>query len=168
MSVSVTRRRVKRLNAQVQREISEIIRTQLRDPRVATATVAGVEMTGDLSLAFLHEERRGNARSFLSRLEGVSQEMVARVMFFALGHPAVPLTGYVLRVSLRMGLIRPDGDPDGARSRLEKIIPKDLMRDFYSLFNEHGRKYCLVSSPRCRHCPVRQHCRTGLALAPSG
>lgn len=123
---------------------------------------------GSLSLAFLHEEKRTDALDFLSSLQGASGEMVARVMFFALGHPAVPLTNYVLRVSSRIGLIPPDGEPDQARNRLEKIVQKDMMHDFHALFNEHGRKFCLVNSPRCRRCAIRQQCATGRALFPTG
>ena len=71
-SFSVTRRRVERLNAQLQREISTIIRTQLRDPRVATATVAAVEMTGDLSLARVFIRALGSSEEREVVLEGLT------------------------------------------------------------------------------------------------
>lgn len=44
-------RRIPRLNEQMRREISEILRTQVRDPRVLGVTVTGVQVTPDLTLA---------------------------------------------------------------------------------------------------------------------
>ncbi len=44
-------RRIPRLNEQMKREISEILRTQVRDPRVLGVTVTGVQVTPDLTLA---------------------------------------------------------------------------------------------------------------------
>jgi len=39
------------LNEQLKRELSELLRTEVRDPRVGLVTVTGVEITRDLSLA---------------------------------------------------------------------------------------------------------------------
>lgn len=47
----MSHRRVDRLNAQLKRELSGLIRTRLGDPRVASATVTNVRVTSDLSLA---------------------------------------------------------------------------------------------------------------------
>jgi len=44
-------RRLARLNEQMKREISEILRTAVRDPRVGHPTVTGVEVTPDLWMA---------------------------------------------------------------------------------------------------------------------
>ncbi len=47
----MSHRRVDRLNAQLKRELSELIRTRLGDPRVTSTTVTNVRVTSDLSLA---------------------------------------------------------------------------------------------------------------------
>jgi ribosome-binding factor A len=47
----MSRRRIARLNEQFRREISEILRREVRDPRVGSPTVTGVEVTPDLWLA---------------------------------------------------------------------------------------------------------------------
>ena len=47
----MSHRRIDRLNAQLKRELSGLIRTRLGDPRVASATVTNVRVTSDLSLA---------------------------------------------------------------------------------------------------------------------
>ncbi len=56
----MTRRRLARLNEQLKRELSELIRDQVRDPRVGLVTVSGVEVAADL----------GSARVFIRVLEG--------------------------------------------------------------------------------------------------
>jgi ribosome-binding factor A len=50
----MSNRRLERLNSQMQREVSEILRTQVRDPRVADVTVTYVRVTSDLWLARIY------------------------------------------------------------------------------------------------------------------
>lgn len=45
------RRRIQRLNEQLKREISRILRREVRDPRVRMVTVTGVEVSSDVSVA---------------------------------------------------------------------------------------------------------------------
>lgn len=47
-------RRLERLNSQMLREISEILRTQVRDPRIVDVTVTYVRVTSDLWLARIY------------------------------------------------------------------------------------------------------------------
>jgi ribosome-binding factor A len=44
-------KRAARLNEQLKRELSELIRLQVRDPRVGLVTITGVEVTADLGSA---------------------------------------------------------------------------------------------------------------------
>ncbi len=44
----MSNRRIARLNEQMKREISEILRTEVRDPRIGLPTVTSVEVTPDL------------------------------------------------------------------------------------------------------------------------
>lgn len=44
-------RRLARVNSQLQREITRILRSQVRDPRVGTPVVTEVRVTSDLSFA---------------------------------------------------------------------------------------------------------------------
>ena len=44
-------KRLARLNEQLKREISEILRLEVRDPRVGATTVTRVEVSGDLWVA---------------------------------------------------------------------------------------------------------------------
>ncbi len=61
----MSRRRMERLNEQLKREVVEVLRHGVRDPRVGVVTVTGVETSPDLAVAkvFVHtlderEERR--------------------------------------------------------------------------------------------------------------
>lgn len=47
----MARHRVSRLNEQLRREITDIIRQQLRDPRIGAVTVTDVRVTTDLDFA---------------------------------------------------------------------------------------------------------------------
>ncbi len=44
-------KRIARLNEQFKREVTQILRTEVRDPRVGLPTVTGVEVTPDLWMA---------------------------------------------------------------------------------------------------------------------
>lgn len=53
-------RRVRRLNEQLKREISAVIRKEVRDPRVGPITVTGVETAADLSVARVYVRSLGS------------------------------------------------------------------------------------------------------------
>ncbi len=55
-------RRTERLNEQLRREISDILRRDVRDPRVGAPTVTRVDVTSDLSVARVYV-RLGSGRA---------------------------------------------------------------------------------------------------------
>ena len=64
-------RRVSRLNEQLRREISDIIAVRLRDPRVGSATITAVEVSGDLSVAKIWVRPGPMVESCEDTLEGL-------------------------------------------------------------------------------------------------
>jgi len=64
-------KRVARLNEQLKRELSEIIRTQVRDPRVGVITVTAVEMASDLGSARVFVRIIGDEAEFKETLAGL-------------------------------------------------------------------------------------------------
>jgi len=56
--------RTDRIAQQIQREIAELVRLQLNDPRVRLVTITGVEVAGDYS----------HAKIFFTRLDGKHDE----------------------------------------------------------------------------------------------
>ena len=77
-----------RINAEVQRELSEIIRTEVKDPRLAAAmvSVVSVEVTPDLKyckayISVLADEERANAvLAGLKSAEGYIRRELARTV----------------------------------------------------------------------------------------
>lgn len=55
-------RRVRRLNEQLKREISRVLRQDVQDPRVREVTVTGVDVTADLEHARVHVRSLDDAR----------------------------------------------------------------------------------------------------------
>lgn len=53
-------RRTARLNEQLKRELSGLIRAEVRDPRVGLVTITAVETTRDLGLARVHVRTTGS------------------------------------------------------------------------------------------------------------
>ena len=65
-------KRAARLNEQLKRELSELIRTQVRDPRVGLVTITGVEVAADLGSARVFVRRGGTEGDLESTLEGLA------------------------------------------------------------------------------------------------
>ena len=64
-------RRIERLNEQLRREISDILRRDVRDPRVGTPTVTRVEVTPDLWMARVSVRLLGNEDERREALAGL-------------------------------------------------------------------------------------------------
>jgi ribosome-binding factor A len=65
-------RRTARLNEQLKRELSGLIRTEVRDPRVGLVTITAVETTKDLSFAKVHVRTGGGDEERAVTLEGLA------------------------------------------------------------------------------------------------
>ena len=62
-----------RVADQIQRELAEILRTELKDPRVAMITLTGVEVTADYSHAKVFYTQMGNAEQRAETAAGLKQ-----------------------------------------------------------------------------------------------
>jgi ribosome-binding factor A len=62
-----------RVADQIQRELAEIIRTELKDPRVAMITLTGVEVTADYAHAKVFYTLMGNAEQRAKTEVGLKQ-----------------------------------------------------------------------------------------------
>jgi ribosome-binding factor A len=65
-------KRAARLNEQLKRELSELIRTQVRDPRVGLVTITGVDVAADLGSAKVFVRRAGADDDLDASLEGLA------------------------------------------------------------------------------------------------
>ena len=64
-------KRLARLNEQLKRELSEVIRTEVRDPRVGLVTITGVETAADLGSAKVYVRVVGGGKQLEATLEGL-------------------------------------------------------------------------------------------------
>lgn len=67
----MSKRRLARVNEQLKREISRILRRDVHDPRVGIVVVTGVEVTGDLSLARVYVRPTGEEKDWSGMMEGL-------------------------------------------------------------------------------------------------
>src|SRR5690625_7216101 len=64
-------RRIERLNEQFKREITGLVRSEVRDPRVGMATITGVETSADLSVARVYVSVLGSPEEKEESIEGL-------------------------------------------------------------------------------------------------
>ncbi|KUO96982.1 30S ribosome-binding factor RbfA [Ferroacidibacillus organovorans] len=75
--------RVERIAIQIQREISEVIRSEIKDPRIGFLTVTGVELSNDMAHAKVYvsvmgtKEERETSLTTLARAAGFLRTEVA-------------------------------------------------------------------------------------------
>jgi ribosome-binding factor A len=68
----MTSHRIQRLNEQLRRELTEILRAELRDPRVSTVTVTRVQTTSDLQQARVFITSLGGDAERETTMEGLA------------------------------------------------------------------------------------------------
>ncbi len=64
-------KRLARLNEQLKREIAQLLRTHVRDPRVGVVSVTGVEVVADLAVATVYVRIIGSDAHRAETLEGL-------------------------------------------------------------------------------------------------
>jgi ribosome-binding factor A len=67
------KQRLRRVADQIQRELSELVRTELKDPRVGLITLTGVEVSPDLGHAKVFYTTLGDAQARSQSAEGLSR-----------------------------------------------------------------------------------------------
>lgn len=111
-------KRIARLNEQLKRELSELIRTEVRDPRVGIVTITGVDTAGDL----------GSARVFVRAVDDEALPEMLEGLEAAAPFLRTKL-GRILRIRKVPELrFREDRSLEGAR-RIEEVLADVLPAD---------------------------------------
>ncbi len=112
-------RRIERLNEQFKREITSILLEDVRDPRIGTLTVTGVDVTSDLWLARVHVRLFGDDAEREEALAGLeaAAPFIRRAIASSLRIRRVPELRFV-----------EDHTQDQA-SRIEEILRSVLPED---------------------------------------
>jgi len=65
--------RTKRVEAQIQRELAQLIQFEVKDPRVGLVTVSAVEVSSDMAYAKVFVTTLGDEESIPEMLEGLNR-----------------------------------------------------------------------------------------------
>jgi endonuclease-3 len=115
---------------------------RIKAQRLKQALNEIIRKRGRLELDFLTQLTSSDAESWLQRLPGVGLKTTRCVLLFSLGMPTLPVDTHILRVSKRLGLIRPTVSLLEAHHVLgEAVSPEDVYL-FHILVIEHGRMTC--------------------------
>ena len=144
-------------------EVIEAIRTaglaNQKGPRIQQALKDIAEYNGsNISLDFLREMPREEAREWLMDVNGVGPKTAAIVLLFSMGLPAFPVDTHIYRVTGRIG-IRPEGlSVEKTHTYLEERIPEDAFYDMHLNLIRLGREICGARKWHCYRCPVEDLC----------
>lgn len=111
-----------------------------------------------LSLLFLREESRSNARQYLSSLAGVDRRASTAVMLICLDVPVLPLDDAAATFFHRLGLLDTDRPTQKARMQLENLLGKEALPAVHMYVAEEARTTCREDSPDCASCLLRLEC----------
>lgn len=129
-----------------------------KGPRIQNALRTITAQRGSITLDFLNEMEVGEAKAWLTAIDGVGPKTAAIVLCFAFNKPAFPVDTHIHRVSQRLGLISEKTSADKAHAEMEAIIPpKDYYPGHLNLIRL-GREICQARRPWCERCPLTTWC----------
>jgi len=114
--------RIEKLQELIKQEMSKMLLTDLKDPRIGFVTVTDVEMTGDLREAKIYVSVMGGAEQVKSSLEGLNSALgfIRREIGQRIKIRFTPEISFALDTSLDYGdhiqklLLQVEGDRDNA------------------------------------------------------
>ena len=117
--------RIEKLQELIKQEMSKMLLTDLKDPRIGFVTVTDVEMTGDLREAKIYVSVMGGAEQVKSSLEGLNSALgfVRREIGQRIRLRFTPEISFALDTSLDYGdhiqklLLQVEGDKNADNSK---------------------------------------------------
>lgn len=132
-----------------------------KGPRIQQVLRQITEERGSLDLSFLADMPLEEARSWLTKFNGVGPKTAAIVLCFSLGRPAFPVDTHIYRVTGRIGLRPEKMTVEQAHPHLEKIFPPETYYAAHLNLIRLGREVCHARKPDCPNCPIRKLCDFG-------
>jgi len=129
-----------------------------KGPRIQKILREITRERGGLDLAFLMHVPTEEARSWLTKFNGVGPKTAAIVLLFSLNKPAFPVDTHIYRVSGRIGLRPIKMTVDQAHPHLEALFPPETYYAAHLNLIRLGREVCHPRMPDCPRCPVRSAC----------
>ncbi len=116
---------------------------------------------GNLDLSFLMDLPLEEARSWLTKFNGVGPKTAAIVLCFSLGRPAFPVDTHIYRVTGRIGLQPEKMSVEEAHLHFEALFPPETYYAAHLNIIRLGREICHARKPNCAACPIREICDYG-------
>jgi endonuclease III len=132
-----------------------------KGPRIQQVLRQITSERGGLDLSFLKELPLEEARSWLTKFNGVGPKTAAIVLCFSLGRPAFPVDTHVYRVTGRIGLRSEKMSVEDAHPYLESIFPPEAYYAAHLNIIRLGREICHARKPDCKACPLLDLCDFG-------
>jgi endonuclease III len=129
-----------------------------KGPRMQQVLKAITEERGSLDLSFLADMPLEEARSWLTKFNGVGPKTAAIVLCFSLGIPAFPVDTHVYRVTGRIGLRPEKLTVEQAHPYLEAVFPPETYYAAHLNLIRLGREICNARKPLCMNCPIVKLC----------
>jgi endonuclease III len=129
-----------------------------KGPRMQQVLNAITAERGSLDLSFLAQMPVEEARSWLTKFNGVGPKTAAIVLCFSLGIPAFPVDTHVYRVTGRIGLRPEKMTVEQAHPYLESIFPPETYYAAHLNLIRLGREICNARKPLCMNCPIVALC----------
>jgi endonuclease-3 len=132
-----------------------------KGPRIQKVLRQITEERGSLDLTFLKDLPLEEARTWLTKFNGVGPKTAAIVLCFSLGRPAFPVDTHIYRVTGRIGLRPEKMSVEQAHGFLESLLPPETYYAAHLNLIRLGRQVCHARKPDCPNCPVRRFCDFG-------
>ena len=132
-----------------------------KGPRIQQVLRSITEERGNLDLSFLKDFSVEEARSWLTKFNGVGPKTAAIVLCFSLDMFAFPVDTHVYRVTGRIGLRPEKMTVEQAHPYLESLFPPETYFAAHLNIIRLGREICQARRPRCEECPIRLFCDYG-------
>src|SRR5512133_75142 len=146
-------------------EVIEAIRlaglANQKGPRIQQVLRSITEERGSLNLDFLADLPIEEARSWLTKFNGVGPKTAAIVLCFSLNMPAFPVDTHIYRVSGRIGLRPEKMTVERAHPHLESLFPPETYYAAHLNLIRLGREICTARKVFCEKCPINKLCDLG-------
>lgn len=98
-----------------------------------------------------------DSREALESLPGVGRKTANVVLNTAFGHPVIAVDTHIFRVANRTRIATGKTVLEVER-RLERLIPKQFLKDAHHWLILHGRYVCVARKPKCPQCGIADLC----------
>lgn len=129
-----------------------------KGPRIQQVLKAITAERGNLDLSFLKDMPVEEARSWLTKFNGVGPKTAAIVLCFSLDMPAFPVDTHIYRVTGRIGLRPERMTVEQAHPHLEALFPPETYYATHLNIIRLGREICTARKTNCKTCPLGKLC----------